>query len=253
MSATIKPHQIFPPLVSLVVLTFTWELLVRGEWVSPLLLPAPSQVGATLWAELPMFQTAFSETATSVGAGFVLSVCLGFFVAVLFSLNSFLKHSLLPFAVFFQTVPIIAIAPLLVIYLGFGPPTVISSTLIVSIFPMIASSLAGLDSVDKNSVDLFRLYHASAWQTLWKLRVPKALASIFAGLKITAGLAVIGAVAGEFVAGGGLGALIDSARTQQRLDIVFAAIFLLSFLGLLLIFLIDFLQWVLFRWRPFHR
>ena len=106
------------------------------------------------------------------------------------------------------------------------------------------------ENLDKNQVELFKIYKASLLQTLWRLRLPSAYLSIYTGLRVAAGLSVIGAVAGEFVAGGGLGAMIDSARTQQRIDIVFAALILLSVLGLLLIFSLQCCHWALQKWRP---
>jgi NitT/TauT family transport system permease protein len=148
----------------------------------------------------------------------------------------------LPYATFFQTVPVIALAPVLVIWFGFGRPTVVASAFIVSLFPIIANSLLGLQSTDPLLLDLFKLYRASRFQTLWKLQWPASLPAIFGGLRIASGLAVIGAVVGEFIAGGGLGEVVDSARTQQRLDKVFAAVLLSSILGLLLVVLIDFIS-----------
>jgi NitT/TauT family transport system permease protein len=180
-----------------------------------------------------------------------MSVLLGSFIAVSFSLSPFLRKAVLPFAIFFQTVPIIAIAPLLVIYFGFGAPTVIAASFIVSIFPIIANTLLGLESVEKSKLELFKLYSSSRWQTLWKLQFPSAYTSIYAGLKVSIGLAIIGAIAGEFVAGGGLGAMIDSARTQQRIDIVFGALLLLSFMGLCCIACLKGVHILLQRIRPY--
>jgi len=140
---------------------------------------------------------------------------------------------LYPYAIFFQTVPIIAIAPLLVIWLGYGLPTVVASSFIVSVFPVIASSVTGLMSTEPILLDLFRLMDASRLQTLFKLRLPAALPQIFSGFRIAAGLAVIGAIVGEFIAGSGLGGLVDASRNQQRVDRVFAAVLLAAILGIL--------------------
>ena len=130
--------------------------------------------------------------------------------------------------------PIIAIAPLLVIWFGYGMRTVIASAFIVSIFPVIANTLNGILSTDPALRDLFRLYGASPAVTLWKLRFPAALPQILTGLRIAGGLAVIGAIVGEFIGGQGLGSVVDVARTQQRTDKVFAAVLLASVLGLAL-------------------
>ncbi|AHZ84515.1 Riboflavin transport system permease protein RibX [Bdellovibrio bacteriovorus] len=226
--------RFLPAFISFIVLTLSLEILVRGGWVSETLLPSPSMIFATLQELRADFAVAFKETLINVLAGLGLSVLVGGLISFVFSMSETLKRAILPFAVFFQTVPIIAIAPLLVIYFGFGAPTVIASSFIVSLFPIIANTLMGLESVSESQKDLFRIYRANRMQTLWKLKLPHAYSYIYSGLKISTGLSIIGAIAGEFVAGGGLGALIDSARTQQRVDIVFGALLLLSLMGLLL-------------------
>lgn len=225
--------RVSPVLVSFMLLTLTVEFLVQSGWVSETLLPSPSTTFKTLIHLREDFFMSFMETLRNVSAGLCLSILIGSLAAVTFSLSEILKRAILPFAIFFQTVPIIAIAPLLVIYFGFGAPTVIASSFIVSVFPIIANTLMGLESATETQKDLFRIYHAGPLEVLWKLKIPTAYSHIYSGLKISSGLSIIGAIAGEFVAGGGLGSLIDSARTQQRVDIVFGALLLLSLMGLL--------------------
>lgn len=133
----------------------------------------------------------------------------------------------------FQTVPIIAIAPLLVIWLGYGMPTVIAAAFIVSVFPIIANTVSGLLSTDRSLVQLFQMFGASRIQTLVQLRIPSAFPQILTGIKISSGLAVIGAIVGEFISGNGLGGVVDAAKNQQRIDRVFAAVLLASLLGIL--------------------
>lgn len=241
----------WPALLSFVVLIVIFEVCVRLGWIPAFLFPAPSTVLNTLMESKNEFATAFLETLRGSLTGLLLSIVIGTGLAVLFSLSSFLRKSILPFAVFFQTVPIIAIAPLLVIYFGFGMPTVIAAAFIVSIFPIIANTLLGLESVSQGELELFKLYGATPIQTLCKLKLPSAYSAMYAGLKVSIGLAIIGAIAGEFVAGGGLGAMIDSARTQQRIDIVFAALGLLSVMGLACIFLLKLLHRSLQKIRPY--
>jgi len=155
--------------------------------------------------------------------------------SVALSSSDLARRAFYPYAVFFQTVPIISIAPLLVIWFGFGRPTVVASAAIVSVFPIIASTLLGLKSTEPALVDLFKLYSATGRQTLWMLKIPFALPQIFSGLRIASGLAVVGAIVGEFIGGGGLGSVVDSARTQQRIDRVFAAVLISSLLGIVLV------------------
>lgn len=239
-------------LLALFLLIF-FEVGAAVGWINPALIPPPSQVLKTMVELKADFAQAFFETSLNVLAGFVLSAVLGLAIAFVLSLSEFLRRAILPFAIFFQTVPIIAIAPLLVIYFGFGAPTVIAASAIVSIFPILAGALLGLQSLDPGELELFRLYGADRSQILKRLRIPSAYPQIYGGLKVAAGLAVIGAVAGEFVAGGGLGALIDSARTQQRIDIVFAALLLLSILGLALIAALQFTHRRIQKHRPYGR
>lgn len=242
--------KLFPALLSFVVLMLLAEIAVRMGLVPAFLIPAPTQVLGALFENLGEFAQATAQTFSGTLWGFLLSVVTGGLLAVAFSWSAFLRQAVLPFAVFFQTVPIIAIAPLLVIYFGFGPPTVIAASFIVSFFPIVANTLLGLQSVDPAQVDLFRLYGASPCQELWKLRLPSAYPSIYAGLKVSWGLAIIGAIAGEFVAGGGLGALIDSARTQQRIDLVFGALLLLALMGLGGLWILQLLHHLLQKIRP---
>ena len=227
------------PWIPFLALGLLIEVLVRTGIVPPYLLPTTSDVLISLVRDREELLKGLGSTTVAAVLGLLLSLGLGLFAAVVLSLSTRLRRAFLPYAVFFQTVPIIALAPVLVIWFGFGRPTVMASAFIVSVFPMIANSIAGLLSPDPRLLDLFRLHKASRLQTLWKLRLPTAIPAIFTGLKIAAGLAVIGAVVGEFVAGGGLGEVVDAARTQQRLDKVFAAVLLSSFLGLALVGLID--------------
>lgn len=240
-----------PALASFIILIAFFEAAVRLAWIPEFLFPAPTTVLNTLIEDKTDFLKAFLQTLEGSMTGLALSIVFGTLLAISFSLSAFLRKAILPFAIFFQTVPIIAIAPLLVIYFGFGMPTVVAAAFIVSIFPIIANTLLGLESVSAQELELFKLYGASRTQTLWKLKLPSAYSSIYAGLKVSIGLAIIGAIAGEFVAGGGLGAMIDAARTQQRIDVVFAALVLLSVMGLACIFLLKLLHRSLQKIRPY--
>lgn len=240
-----------PSFLALFIFVVFLEIATRLGLMNGALFPPPSQIFDTLAELAPEFRDAFFQTAFATVLGYLASVVLGILIAIFLSFSEAIKRAILPFAIFFQTVPIIAIAPLLVIYFGFGSGTVIASALIVSIFPVLANTLIGLQSVDPGELELFRLYGATETDILRRLRIPRAYPSIYAGLKIAAGLSVIGAVAGEFVAGGGLGSMIDSARTQQRIDIVFAALLLLSVLGLILIGTLRLTNQQINGWRPY--
>ena len=223
-----------PPIASLLGLTLLAELLIRTLEVNPLLLPPPSAVLAVATSEASLLSGALAETAFAVLLGLGLSSLVGVALAVGLSSSRLVERAFYPYAIFFQVVPIVAIAPLLVIWFGYGTRAVVASAFIVSIFPVIANTLAGFLSVDPALRDLFRLYGASASATLFRLRLPAALPYLMTGLRIAAGLAVIGAIVGEFVGGGGLGVVILGAMRQQRTDLVFAAVGYASLLGLAL-------------------
>jgi NitT/TauT family transport system permease protein len=194
------------------------------------------------------------ETALASIMGFLASAIVGMVIAIVLSSAGWVQRAFYPYAVFFQTVPIIAIAPLLVIWIGFGMPTVITSAFIVSVFPVIANTLSGLLSTDPALRDLFRLYGASTIASLLKLRLPYALPNILTGLRVAAGLAVIGAIVGEFITGGGIGGVIDISRTQQRVDKIFAGLLLASLLGITLFGLINAISYFTLRhWHASER
>ena len=145
-----------------------------------------------------------------------MSMVVGLVSALMLSYSKNFREMFYPYALFFQTVPIIAIAPILVIWLGYGMPTVIASSFIVSVFPIIANSVLGLLSTDQQLISLFKMMDASPSQTLFKLRLPYALPQIMGGFQIAGGLAVIGAIVGEFISGSGLGGLVDAARINKE-------------------------------------
>jgi NitT/TauT family transport system permease protein len=239
-----------PALIPLLVATAAAEVAVREGFVKAYLVPAPSSV---FWAMIESRQElvdALLTTSASALLGFALSTTIGIAIAVFLSSSRSIQRAFYPYAVFFQTVPIIAIAPLLVIWFGYGMRTVAASAFVVSIFPVIANTLSGILATDPALRDLFRLYGASTLVTLFKLRFPAALPQILTGLRVASGLAVIGAIVGEFIGGQGLGSVVDVARTQQRVDKVFAAVLLASVLGLALFGLINLVSYVtLRRWH----
>lgn len=238
---------IYPALLPLIVFGLAAEFSVRGGLIPEFLLPPPSAVASAFVEDFSELAAGFKDTAIASVIGLALSFACGVAIAVVLSISPFVRRAFLLYAVFFQTVPVISIAPLLVIWFGFGRPTVIASAFIVSIFPVIASTLLGLRSTDPALLELFRLYSARPVDFFFKLRIPYALPQVFSGLRIAAGLAVIGAIVGEFIGGGGLGSVVDAAKTRQRIDIVFAAVLLSSLLGLILVGLVNLANWLFLR------
>ena len=242
MKPNARMSSLLPPLLPLFVGMGVCELAVRSGWIPSYLIPAPSEVFRSLIDDRFELAIAAWTTLSSALVGLLLSFAAGTLFAIVLSSSDLARRAFYPYAVFFQTVPIIAIAPLLVIWFGFGQPTVIASAAIVSVFPIIASTLIGLKSTEPALVDLFNLYSATAKQMLYMLKIPFALPQIFSGLRIASGLAVIGAIVGEFIGGGGLGSVVDSARTQQRIDRVFAAVLISALLGVVLVGAVNFVS-----------
>lgn len=256
-------YNILPPILTAVVVCVAIEYAVSRGWVKSYILPPPSEIwraltepGTDLWLGGPFDQRlgGVSSTALNAVTGFLISSVMGVAFALLLASSRWIKQAFYPYAVFFQTVPIIAIAPMLVIWLDYGSPTVRAAACIASIFPIIANTYAGLTSTDPALRDLFRLYRAGWLATTFKLRLPGALPSILTGLKIASGLAVIGAIVGEFVGGGGLGAVIETAKPQLRNDKIFAAVVLASLLGLAMVSVINLVSYLALRhWHASER
>ena len=249
-------RSVLPPLVALFALLALWEGGVRLLEVRGFLLPPPSAVFASAVKDASQLAASAWVTAEAALAGFGLSALAGALVAILLSSSRLLERALYPYTLFLQTVPIVAIAPLLVLWFGPGQRAVAASAFIVSVFPVIANTLSGIRSVDPALRDLFRLYGARRLATLLKLELPSALPHIFTGLRIASGLAVIGAIVGEFVAGfsegtAGLGILVLAAYRQLRTDLMFAAVLCAAGLGIVLFGAVSLAgARLLRRWHP---
>ncbi len=229
----------FPPLVAFLAGNALWEALTHLLEVPLYLLPPPSRIAGALLTHAGPLGRGVLLTGQAALAGFALAATVGVAGGVLIASARWVQRAVYPFTVLLQTVPLVAIAPLLVVWFGYGVRPVAVAAFIVSVFPVIVNTVAGLRSVDPPLEDLFRLYGASRWARLFKLRLPWALPSIFAGLKVASGLAVIGAVVGEFVASyagedAGLGMLALTFARESHTDRLFAAVGLASLLGLVL-------------------
>ena len=253
-----KPARIelwLPPLLSLVLITATLEWLLSISGIPEYLLPRPSSVMLALLNNAGELSKASLQTALAAGSGLLASALIGALIAILLCTHPWVRRAFYPYAVFFQTVPIVAIAPMLVIWFGYGLKAVMASAFIVSVFPIIANTLSGLLSTDPALRDLFRIYRANQFQTLLKLRIPNAVPYFLTGLRIASGLAVIGAIVGEFVAdtyqnGGGIGTAVVIAIKEQKTAQVFAAVLMASLLGLLFFALVNLLSHLAMRrWR----
>ena len=237
---------IVPTLFICSILIFI-ELLGRAGVVPTFLIPLPSQVGLSVVENFESFFEALKLTFLNATIGLIITILASIILALLCTQFEILLKTIYPICVILQVVPLVAIAPLLVIWFGFGSPTVIASSCIVSFFPLLASFLNGLQISRTDLEELLTSFGASKWQKLIVVRLPVAIPHFMSGLEIASGLSVIGAIVGEFIAGGGLGSLIDSARTQQKVEMVFGAILISSILGLFQVGLIKFMRHFLFK------
>ena len=242
------------PIIVLALGVLVWELIVRLREIPPYVLPGPGLVFETLIADWALLSNSLLVTLVTTLQGFVLAVVGGVGLAVLFNQSRLIEYSFYPYAVILQVTPIVAIAPLLLVWLP-QEAAVLACAWIVAFFPVLANTTLGLNSVDHNLADLFRLYGASRLQVLTRLKLPAALPYILGGLKIAGGLSLIGAVVAEMAAssaGAGSGLAYRIAESGYRLNIprMFAALVLLSVTGIVIYFALAlFSHLMLRRWH----
>lgn len=220
---------VVPPLVLCGVLLLVWDRIVVWYQIKPFLLPGPQLVATALWQNLPKLLQAAGYTAAAASLGLAASLVAGVCIAFVFSQSRWVRSGSYPYALFLQTVPIVAIAPMIVHWCGRGFFSVALTAFILSLFPILANTTAGLLQVDADLLDFFRLNNATRWQILWKLRLPNAVPSLFTGLKTSCGLSIVGAVVGEYFVGYvsdtyGLGYLILVTSDQLRMSELFATV-----------------------------
>jgi NitT/TauT family transport system permease protein len=251
--------RVLPPVIVMIVTVALLEAFLRLAEVKPYMMALPSDIARSMWKDREDLLAGLGWTALAALGGFAASALIGVLAAVLLASSGPLRRAIYPYTVFFQTVPIIAIAPLLLFWFQSGLLPVAICAFIVSVFPVIANTLAGLLSTDPALVDLFRLYGAGKLPAMWKLRLPSALPNIFTGLRVAAGLAVIGSIVAEFFVGEivghvGLGVLIVYGIHQSRLDLAFAAVLFSSFLGIVMFALVNAASWwTLKNWHASER
>ncbi|HZT88980.1 MAG TPA: ABC transporter permease [Stellaceae bacterium] len=240
------------PFAVAVVFLAAWEAGVRLTGVQPYVLPGPVLIAKAAWTEGPSLIGSLLVTLRITAAALAAAVVFGGLIALLFSLSRIVEISLFPYAVILQVTPIVSIAPLIIIWVKEPFLALLVCAWIVAFFPIVANTTLGLNSADRNLADLFRLYGASRWQTLRYLRIPTALPYFLAGLRISGGLALIGAVVAEFVAGTGgaetgLASRILEASRQLQIAKMFVALFLLSLAGIAIYRCLDLLSYFLLR------
>ncbi|BDA75670.1 ABC transporter, permease protein [Calothrix sp. PCC 7716] len=232
--------DILAPIIVGILVLILWDVLVKVTNTPPYILPDPILVIQTLvrdWNEL--FQSLLITLQITISA-FIAAAISGLLIAVLFTQSKWIERSLFPYAVILQTTPIVAIAPLIIIWLKNNTfAALVVCAWIVAFFPIVSNTTLGLKSADKNLINLFQLYRASPWQTLIYLRLPSAMPYFLGSLKISGGLSLIGAVVAEFVAGtggasSGLAYRILISSYNLQIPRMFAALFLTTGLGVLI-------------------
>jgi NitT/TauT family transport system permease protein len=243
------------PLAVFALIVLGWHAAVVAFQLPAYLLPGPATVAAEAWTHAGELLRSSAVTGSAALAGFLMSLVSGVLVAFAFAQSRLVARSFWPYAVFLQTVPIVAIAPLVVIWSGPGFRSVVLVTWLVGVFPIITAATAGLTSVERELQELFRVHNASPWQTLWKLRLPHAVPHLMAGAQASGGLSVVGAIAGEVFAGygssaRGLGYLILLTSGQLKTAYLFAAALACTLLGLVAFGTLTFVGHAIgARWR----
>lgn len=242
--------KIVLPVVILMFVLGIWECGVRFFEVPRFILPPPSKILVTLVEERDQLFEHSIVTLQEMLLGFVLAVTIGIPLAVLMFEFPICEKAFYPYVIGSQTVPVFAIAPLLILWFGFGIASKVAMAALIVFFAIVLNTLDGLKSTDPDTINLFRILRATRWQILWKVRLPTALPFIFSGAKIGISISTIGAVIGEWMgAKAGLGYLMLYANGQLQISLMFAAIFCLTLIGLGLFTLMTFLERQAMPWR----
>ncbi|HWF38700.1 MAG TPA: ABC transporter permease [Candidatus Acidoferrales bacterium] len=241
-------------------LLLLWQLVIWIFRVPVYMLPSPWAVARASVSRFSSLLASSAITAEESAGGLAASIVVGVLIALLFAQFRWVRRMLYPYTLLLQTVPIVAVAPLILMWVGAGTLSVAFIAFIISLAPIIANTTQGLISVDENLVHLFLMHNASPAQVLFKLRLPHAVPSLFVGIRIASGIAVIGAITGELYAGssrvgvGGLGYSILYASSQLQTDYLFALVAASAVLGFAFFFLVMFFEWYfLHKWHESAR
>ena len=240
-----------PAVILLLATIVVWEAVVRIFAISAFIIPAPTEIAQSLVAQWSTLMQATLVTAGEILFGFLVSVVIGIAIALVIVRFDWLGRALYPLVVLFQNVPKVALAPIFILWFGYGLAPKIGLILVIAFFPVTLSMLAGMQSVDRSLLSLMNSVGASPTQILFRIRVPHSLPNLMAGTKIAATLSVIGAIVGEFAgASDGLGYVIQFASTQLDTALVFAALLLVSVLGIAFYYAAEILERIIVPWAP---
>lgn len=252
--AKLASPEALRPLLLVAVILVGWDLAVRIFRIPPYLIPAPTLVVEQVIAQWPLLLREALPTLYATLGGFLLSALVGIPLAMLIASSRTVESYLYPLLVFSQSVPKIAVAPLFVVWFGFGILPKVISAFLLGVFPVVVSTVLAFKSVDKEMLDLARSMRAGPLRTFVRIRLPHALPGIFAGLKVAITLAVVGAVVGEFVgSNSGIGYVLQVANGNFDLPLMFAALFVLSLMGVALFMALDAIEHLLIPWHASRR
>ena len=226
----------FASFALLALLLLAWEAACRGWGLSALVLPAPSAIAQSLWRGLASgyFWPHIRATALELLLGVIAGCSVGFVAGVLMAETRMLRALLMPYVVASQVIPKLALAPLFVLWFGFGITSTVVITALICFFPLLENTMTALVQVQPERLELFRMLGASRWQTLWRLKLPTGAPGILAGVRVAVVLALVGAVVGEFIgASRGLGALVIASQGTMDTPLMFAVLLLIAALGML--------------------
>jgi ABC-type nitrate/sulfonate/bicarbonate transport system permease component len=241
-----------PAFVFTLALLATWELYVRSGQISADVLPTPTSIVQALFANWDVISVNTMQTLLETVIGLLASIVLGLVLAVLLDTSSWVRRTLYPLLITSQTIPMIALAPLLLIWFGFDLGPKVLLVILYCFFPIAVASADGLLGTDADLVRLMKSMHASRWQTLWLVRLPGAMPAFFSGVRIAATYSVTGAIFGEYVgAYQGLGIYMQSSANSHAIVLVFAAILVTAVLSLLLFGLVALIERIALPW--YHR
>jgi NitT/TauT family transport system permease protein len=242
------------PVFFLVFLVVLWDVTIRVFNIPPYQIPKPVDVVTTLWQEWPMLLREAWPTTLATIQGFLLSAAFGIPVAMLIAGSRTVEAYVYPLLVFSQSIPKIAIAPLFVVWFGFGMFPKVLSAFLLGFFPVVVSAVQGFKSVEPDMMDLARAMEANRLQIFRMVSLPHAMPAIFAGLKVSITLAVVGAVVGEFVgSNSGIGYVLQRSIGNFELPTMFAALVVLSLIGVILFWILDVLECIAIPWHASQR
>ena len=242
------------PFVLIVVLIALWDLAIILFKIPPYLIPTPASVVHQLVTEWGRLLQESAKTTLATVGGFGLSILIGIPIAMVIAYSRVVESYVYPLLVFSQSIPKVAIAPLFVVWFGFGIFPKVISAFLLAFFPVVVSTVMGFKSVESDMLDLARSMGASRLQTFFKISLPQAMPAVFSGLKVSITLAVVGAVVGEFVgSNSGIGYVLQVANGNFDLPLMFAALVVLSTIGVLLFLVVDVAERLMIPWHASQR